>query len=166
MGVVVEKVHRCVRFHQSRFFEPYITFNSRERQNASNEMAKEYYKLKNNSLYGKTMENVRGRLNMRLCNSSQKVKTYTSRPLFQSCKYFGENLVGIQLLKEKLELNKPVYVGQAVLDLSKLVMYKLYYEQLPLYERRFGGKIRVVGETRTPSSSSYTTSPSPVNCFP
>jgi hypothetical protein len=53
--------------------------------------------------------------------------------------------VGIQLLHEEVELNKPVYVGQAVLDLSKLVMYQLYYEQLPLYEQRFGGKIRAVG---------------------
>jgi hypothetical protein len=145
MGAVVTEVHRCVRFHQAPFFEPYITFNSRERQRATNELAKEYYKLKNNSLYGKTVENVRGRLQMRLCNSQRKVETYASRPLFQACKKFGPNLVGIQLLHEEVELNKPVYVGQAVLDLSKLVMYQLYYEQLPLYEQRFGGKIRAVG---------------------
>jgi hypothetical protein len=146
MGVIVTEVHRCVRFHQSPYFERYITFNSQQRQSTtSNELSKEYYKLKNNSLYGKTVESVRGRLNMRLCNTTQKVETYASRPLFQSCKIFGPSLVGMLLLKEEVELNKPVYVGQAVLDLSKLIMYQLFYDQLKGYEQQFGGKISIVG---------------------
>jgi hypothetical protein len=91
------------------------------------------------------MENVRGRMNMKLCTSGEKMCKYTSNPLFQSCKKFGPNLVGIQLLKEEVLLDRPVYIGQAVLDLSKLVMYQLRYEKMAAYAQQFGGDIRIVG---------------------
>ena len=165
MGVLITKTHRVVRFVQSPFFEPYITFNSSQRQSATNELTKEFYKLKNNSLYGKTVENVRGRMNMRLCNTAEKLRKYTSKALFQSCKMFGPDLVGVQLHKEEVNdilrvnhfilsfcfsslqilLDKPVYIGQAVLDLSKLVMYQLRYEHLAAYSREFRGDIRIAG---------------------
>ena len=67
------------------------------------------------------MENVRGRMDMRLCQTAERLRTYTSKTLFQNCMVFGPDLVGIQLLKEEILLNKPVYIGQAVFDLSKLV---------------------------------------------
>jgi hypothetical protein len=79
-----------------------ILFSSVHRQQAPTEIAREFYKLKNNSLYGKTVENVKGRTNMRLCNTVKKFVTYTSRPLFQKCKVFGPDLVGVQLLKEEV----------------------------------------------------------------
>ena len=148
MGAIVSKVHRVVSFRQSRFFEPYIVFNSQKRQHASNEFEKDFFKLKNNSLFGKTMENVRNRIDYRLCNTMEKFMTYTSKPLFLSATRFSEDLVGVELLKGVVELDKPVFIGQAVLDLSKLIMYRLRYNKLPEYEHRFGGSIRVVaGDT-------------------
>ena len=94
------------------------------------------------------MENVRNRIEYRLCNTPEKLTTYASRPLFLSATRFSEDLVGVELLKTKVELCKPVFIGQAVLDLSKLIMYRLRYEKLPKYERLFGGSIRVVaGDT-------------------
>jgi hypothetical protein len=102
MGVEVEKVHRIITFHQSPFFEPYISFNSEERAKATSDFSKDFFKLKNNSLFGKTMENVRGRMDMRLCQTAEKMRTYTSKPLFQSCKVFGPDLVGVQILKKEV----------------------------------------------------------------
>jgi len=102
MGVIVEKVHRVITFEQAPYFRPYITFNSEERAKATTDFSKDFFKLKNNSLFGKTMENVRGRMNMRLCQTAEKLRTYTSKPLFQSCKVFGPELVGVQLLKEEV----------------------------------------------------------------
>lgn len=76
------------------------------------------------------VENVRRRMNFRLCNTEKQVKTLASNPGFQSSTIFSGDLVGIHLAKETIVLDKPVIIGQAVLDLSKLVMYELRYKQL------------------------------------
>lgn len=114
MGAIVRKVHRAISFHQSAFFEPYITFNSMQRANASEQFRKDYYKLKNNSLYGKCIENVRKRKDIRICNTPEKLMTYASKPLFLRSAYFAEDLVGVQLLKTKIVLDKPIYIGQVL----------------------------------------------------
>lgn len=145
MGVVVTMVHRIIKYRQASFFEPYISFNSNKRQQASTDFVKDFYKLKNNALFGKTMENVRERMDMRLCNTKKRLITYTSKPLYQRSLYFSESLVGVQLLKDHVKLDKPIYIGQAVLDLSKLEMYQLRYEKLVQYETEFGGRIRTAG---------------------
>ena len=148
MGAQVMKIHRVVSFRQSRFFNQYIAFNSQQRQQANNEFEKDFFKLKNNSLFGKTMENVRNRIDYRLCNTEEKFMAYTSKPLFLSATRFSEDLVGVELLKGTVNLDKPIFIGQAVLDLSKLIMYRLRYEKLAKYQSRFGGSIKVVaGDT-------------------
>ena len=148
LGMKVTRIHRIVQYRQSAFFEKYISYNSQQRQSANNDFEKDYYKLKNNSLFGKTMENVRNRISFRLCNTAEKLVTYSSRPLFLSATRFSEDLVGVELLKAIVDLDKPVYIGQAVLDLSKLVMFELRYQKLPKYERQFGGSIRILaGDT-------------------
>jgi hypothetical protein len=145
MGIQITAIHRIVTFTQSTFFEPYITFNSTQRQAATDAFSKDFFKLKNNSLFGKTMESVRSRKDMRICQTKKKVIKYISKPLFLSIKDFGPNLVGIQLLKEEVLLDKPLFIGQAVLDLSKLVMFKLRYQHLSTYALKFGGSISVAG---------------------
>ena len=84
-------------------------------------------------------------MNYRLVNSEEKLVTLASRPDFLSTNVFTENLVGVRLCKSKVTLDKPMYIGQAVLELSKLEMYELRYVHLPRYEHEFGGKIRVAG---------------------
>lgn len=132
-GMVLRKIHGGIKFTQSSFLKPYISFNSRMRQEATNNFEKDYYKLKNNSLYGKMVENVRRRMNFRLCNTPEQVEKLSSAPRFQSSIIFNENLVGVHLAKEMIVLDKPVFIGQAVLDLSKLVMYELRYVHLARY---------------------------------
>ena len=97
--------------------KPYIDFNTQKRKEATNEADKNLFKLLNNAVYGKTMENMRKRIKIRI-----------TRPTYIGHKKFGKNLVAIHEKKELLTLNKPIYVGNAILELSKLAMYKFYYD--------------------------------------
>ena len=117
MGATVTTVHRIVQFHQSRFFEPYILFNSQKRQVACNEFENDFFKLKNNSLFGKTMENVCNRKDYRLCNTVEKLMAYTSKPLFLSATRFSEDLVRVELLKgTELRQTRLYWSGSAGLE--------------------------------------------------
>ena len=145
LGMRLEKVHAGIKFHQEAFFEPYISSNSKYRQEATDSFTKDFFKLKNNALFGKTMENVRKRKNFRLINTEEKALTLASRAEFMESYIFNEDLSAVLLAREMVVLNKPIYIGQAVLDLSKLVMYKLRYEQFPKYEKQFNGTIRIAG---------------------
>ena len=142
-GMRISKLHRGVKYVQAAFFEPYVSFNSRERQATNDKLLQDFYKLKNNSLYGKTMENLRGRRNFKLLNDEDQ--RLCSRNNFIKSIMFTPNLVGVSLDKIEVKLNKPVYIGQCVLDNSKLVMYQLRYERLITYEQEFACEIKVIG---------------------
>ena len=102
--------------------EPYIDFNTKLRTLATNDFEKDFFKLINNSVFGKTMENIRKHKNIKLVtNKAQYLKT-VMKPNFKSGVLFGENLMGCEMGKIKVVMKKPVYLGQAILDLSKIVM--------------------------------------------
>jgi len=109
-GIIVEKYHRAVRFREDYVFRDYIAYNSLKRSHATTGFEKDYYKLRNNALYGKSVENLRNRINFRLVNNVSKFHAYTSRATFTTVKYFDENLVGIQLMKEEVLLDRPIYI--------------------------------------------------------
>lgn len=144
-GMRLEKVHGALRFTQKSFFEKYISFNSQQRQMAVSEFAKDFYKLKNNSLFGKTMENVMKRINFKLVTNLIELKKFSTKPSFQRSISYSESLSGVSMYPEEVLLNKPIFIGQAVLDLSKLVMYKWRYHVFPNYEEQFNGSIRILG---------------------
>ena len=127
MGMQLVRVRRAIRFRQKAFLRPYIEYNSRKRQAARNAFEKDFYKLKNNSLFGKTMEDVRKRITYLLKTRPEDIAKSVNSPLFHDRDIISENLVGLHMLKPKVVLNKPIYIGQAVLDYSKLEMYRLYY---------------------------------------
>ena len=89
------------------------------RKNAKNDFEKDFYKLMNNSIYGKTMENIRKRSNTFLETDPDHFKKLASQPTFKSCKIFHENLAAVQMTKKKLTLDKPIYAGMCILDISK-----------------------------------------------
>ena len=130
MGMKLVRVRSAIRFRQKRFIEPYITRNSLKRAAAPNAFIKALYKLFNNSVYGKTMEDVRRRIDYRLLCDWLELERLSMSPLFMDNDIFSENVVGVHMFKEKVVLDKPVYIGQAVLDYSKLQMYDLYYRIL------------------------------------
>ena len=130
MGMLLKSVHRIIKFRQKAFLKPYIDSNSQKRALAQNNFEKDFYKYKNNSLFGKTMEDVRKRMNYKLVVDEQKYHKLTSSPLFIDRDIIDEDLVGVKMIKSEVELCKPIYIGQAVLDYSKLEMYQLFYKIL------------------------------------
>ena len=148
LGVMVTKVHRAVSFRQECVFRNFIMGNTQKRASSTTEHARSYYKLKNNSLYGKTVENIRKRKDFRLCNNEKKLVTYASKSTFKRTIEVSDNLIIAELIKDSICLNKPIYVGQAVLDLSKLRMYRLQYVELERYREEFHCQLNIIaGDT-------------------
>ena len=95
--------------------------------NAANDFEKDFFKSIINSVYGKAIENLRKKINMRLVNNAKDFLKYTSKLTYISHKIFGKDYAAIHEIKPVLILNKPIYVRFTVLDLSKLMMYDFYY---------------------------------------
>ena len=130
MGMKLVKVYTAISFDQKAWLKSYIDGNTQKRMEARNSFEKDFYKFKSNSLFGKTMENVRKHKDYKLISSENHLDILAAKPLIDAFHIISEDLVGIAMLKENCLLNRPIFVGQAVLDLSKLIMYKLYYEKL------------------------------------
>ena len=142
-GLVIKKVYEAIKFEQAPWMKPYIEFNTAERAKAKNDFEKDFYKLMNNSVFGKTMENLRKRVRVSVVQPQthpKKYKKLTSDPAFKGRKIFSENLVAIHRRKVEVMLNRPTYVGMSVLDLSKLCMYQFYYDTLKV---RYSEKIQL-----------------------
>ena len=104
---------------------------------ATNDFKKDFFKLMNNSVFGKTMENIRKHRNIKLVTTEEKYLHTVMKPNFKSGVLFGENLLGCEMGKIKVVMNKPVYLGQAILDLSKIIMYEFHYDYMvPKYGDR------------------------------
>ena len=101
--------------------------STEKRKNAKNAFEKDFFKLMNNSVFGKTMENIRKRVDVRLVTDENKLLKLTSKPTYVSSKIFNENLVAVHKIKETITLNRPAYVGICILDLSKTLMYNFHY---------------------------------------
>ena len=133
-GLKLKTIHRALEFSQSNWLEPYIAFNTQKRAKAKNAFEKDFFKLANNSVFGKTMENKRKRCNIQLITDSRKMERLAARPTYVSHKIFHENLVAVHYKQTKLLMDKPLYVGMCILELSKLVMYNFHYNYiLPKY---------------------------------
>ena len=136
-GLILEKIHRCIRFRQSAWMKEYIDFNTRLRTAAKNDFEKDFYKLMNNSVFGKTMENIRNHRDIKLVNNKEKYLRTVMKPNFKSGTLLGPDLMGCEMGKIKVVMNKPVYLGQAILDLSKIIMYEFHYDyMIPKYGNR------------------------------
>ena len=130
LGLKVTKVYRTISFKESAWLKPYIDFNTKQRKKAKSNFEKDLFKLMNNSFYGKTMENIRDRHEIRLLNNENEVRKYINKPNFKDSIIFNENLVGIINNITSIKFNKPIYLGQVILDYCKLLMYKFYYETI------------------------------------
>ena len=117
-----------LEFDQKPWMKDYIDFNTNRRKEANNDFEKDFFKLMNNSVFGKTMENVRNRQNIKLVTDAKELIKYTSKPTFIGGKIFNEDLAAIHCIKEKIKLNKPVFVGFSILDISKTLMYDFHYK--------------------------------------
>ena len=105
-------------------------FNTQLRTEAITDFEKDFFKLMNNSVFGKTMENIRKHRNIKLRTTEEKHLRMVMKQKFKSGVLFGENLMGCEMGKTKVVMNKLVYLGQAILDLSKIVMYDFHYDYM------------------------------------
>ena len=134
-GMKIKEVHRVISFKQSKWLEKYIDFNTQKRNQSVNDFEKDFYKLLNNAFYGKTMENVRNRCKIEIIKRDDynKILRWQRKLTFNGiCKSFGN--CDSYLEKEyEILMYKPIYLGFAISELSKLHMYETYYDTLQPY---------------------------------
>ena len=141
LGMRITAVHRGISFYQSPWMEPYIRKNTELRMKAANNFEKDFFKLMNNSVFGKTIENIRKRQNIHLIDNRKKAVKLSSRPNFDRCTIFDRNLIAVHMIKTEVYFNKPVYVGQAILDLSKTLMFDFHYNYI---KEKYGNKAELL----------------------
>ena len=141
LGMKLKKIHRGIKFIEAAFLKPYIDKNTSLRALAKNNFEKDFFKLMNNSVFGKTMENIRNRVNVKLVDSGEQFKKLAAKPNYNGRKIFNENLVSVHMKKTSLTMNKPVYLGMSILDLSKTVMYDFHYKYI---KPKYGNKAKLL----------------------
>ena len=127
LGVVVTKIHRVLRFRQKPILRKYMRLNSRLRRRATNAFERNQYKLMNNSIFGKTMQNNRKHQNIVLSTCWKQARRQIAKPNFHRVTVFSENLAAIHMKKTSVTLDQPIYVGFAVLELAKQMVWDFHY---------------------------------------
>ncbi|XP_018406599.1 PREDICTED: uncharacterized protein LOC108782741 [Cyphomyrmex costatus] len=139
-GLRVTKIHRVLRFAQSAWLRDYIELNTQFRTRAKNDFEKNLYKLMNNAVFGKTMENVRDRVDVKLVTTwdgRYGAETLIAKPNFHSRSVFAENLIAVELRKLEVKFNKPIYVGMCIVDISKVCLYEFHHEYMvPMFKEK------------------------------
>ena len=141
LGLKLTCIHRGIKFEESEWLKTYIDINTKLRAKAKNNFEKDFFKLMNNSVFGKTMENIRNRVNIKLVNDSDKAKKLTAKPNFKHLNIFCEELIAVHMKKTSLIFNKPVYLGMCILDLSKTIMYEFHYNYI---KKKYGDKTKLL----------------------
>ena len=131
-GLKLGKVHRVIEFDQEAWLKEYIDVNTELRKKATNDFEKDFFKLMNNAVFGKTMENVRKHRDIKLVKTDKKRNKLVSEPNFHTMKLIDNNLAIIEMSKVKVKMNKPIYLGLSVLDISKITMYKFWYDYVKI----------------------------------
>ena len=141
LGLKLKKVNRVLEFDQSPWLRQHIDFNTQKRAGAKNAFEKDFFKLMNNGVYGKTCENLRKRVDVRLVTDQNKLSKLASKPTYINSKIFNENLVAVHKIKETLKLDRPAYIGMCILDLSKTLMYDFHYNYI---KKRYNNKAKLL----------------------
>ena len=128
-------------FEQRAWLEKYIDLNTSLRTEATNDFEKEFFKLMNNAVFGKTMENIENRVDVRLVTDREEGLKLAAKPNYDRTTVFDENLAAIHMKRTKLTYNKPIYLGMCILDLSKTLMYDFHYNYI---KKKYGSKAQLL----------------------
>ena len=128
--VILKKVHRKFQFNQEAWLKPYIEMNTELRKQAKNDFEKDFYKLMNNLVFGRIFMNVCKQGDSKLVTTDKRRSQLVSEPNYHTTKWFSENLLAIEMKKTKVKMNKPVYLGFSILEISKTLMCEFWYNYM------------------------------------
>ena len=132
--LILSDVRKVIEFEQEAWLKPYIMMNTELRMQAKNDFEKDFFKLMNNAVFGKTMENVRNHRDIKIVTTDKRRSILASEPNYHSTKYISKDLLIMEMKKAEVKMNKPIYLGQAILDISKTLMYEFWYDYIkPMY---------------------------------
>ena len=133
-GLKLKKIHRIIEFNQEAWLKPYIDMNTELRKLARNDFEKDLFKLMNNSVFGKTMENIE------LVTTEKKRSKLVSESNYHTINLISEDLSIIEMKKTKIKMNKPIYLGLSILEISKILMYEVWYDYM---KPKFNDNVRL-----------------------
>ena len=129
-GLKLKKIHRIIEFNQEAWLKPYIDMNTELRKLARNDFEKDLFKLMNNSVFDKTMDNIRKHRDIKLVATDKKRSKLVSEPNYHTINLISEDLSIIEMKKTKVKMNKPIYLGLSILEISKILMYEFWYDYM------------------------------------
>ena len=139
-GLKLKKVHRVIEFNQEVWLKKYIDINTELRKKASNDSEKDFFKLMNNAVFGKTMENARKHRDIKLVKTDYKRNKLVSEPNYHTMKLISENLSTIEMKKVKVKMKKPIYLGLSILEISKIIMYEFWHDYM---KKKYGDMVKL-----------------------
>ena len=139
-GLKFKKIHRVIEFNQEAWLKPYIDMNTELRKLAKNDFEKDLFKLMNNSVFGKTMENIRKHRDIKLVTTDKKRSKLVSEPNYHTINLISEDLSIIEMKKTKAKMNKPIYLGLSILEISKILIYEFWYDYM---KPKFNDNVRL-----------------------
>ena len=129
-GLKLKKIYRVIEFKQEAWLKPYIDMNTELRKLAKNDFEKDLFKLMNNSVFAKTMENIRKHREIKLVTTDKKRSKLVSEPNYHTINLISEYLSITEMKKTKVKMNKPIYLGLSILEISKTLMYEFWYDYM------------------------------------
>ena len=139
-GLKLKKVHRTIEFNQESWPKPYIDMNTELRKISKNDFEKDLFKLMNNAVFGKTMENAKKHRDTKLVTTDKKRSKLVSEPNYHVMNYISEDLSIIEMKRTKVKMNKPIYLGLPILEISKLLMYEFWYDYM---KPKYGDNVKL-----------------------
>ena len=139
-GLKLKRVHRIIEFSQKAWLKPYIDMNTELRKLAKDDFEKDLFKLMNNSVFPKTMENIRKHRDIKLVTIDKKRNKLVSEPNYHTINYISEDLSIIEMHKTRVKMNKPMYLGLSILDISKILMYEFWYDYM---KPKYGNRVKL-----------------------
>ena len=136
----LKKIHRIIEFNQEAWLKTYIDMNTEFRKIAKNDFEKDFFKLMNNAVFGKTMENVRKHRDITLVTTDKKRSKLVSEPNYHTMNYISEDLSIIEIKRTKVKMNKPIYLGLSILEISKILMYEIWHDYM---KPKYGNNVKL-----------------------
>ena len=140
IGLKLNRVHRIIEFNQKAWLKPYIDMNTELRNLAKDDFEKDLFKLMNNAVFGKTMENIRKHRDIKLVTTNKRRSKLVSEPNYHTMNYISEDLSIIEMNKTRVKMNKPIYLGLSILDISKILMYEFWYDYM---KPKYGNDVKL-----------------------